>query len=110
TAIVVEAIARLQAAPRPIPGMAVMAIAAIGLAVNMVALFILNRGAGDINTRGALLHVFGDLLGSIAALIAGAVIVFTGWTPIDALLSLLICAIILYSTLRLLRGDMQARM
>ena len=85
--IVVEAIARLQA-PRPIPGLAVMAIAAIGLVVNVFALFILSRGAGDINTRGALLHVFGDLLGSIAALIAGAVIYFTGWMPIDALLSL----------------------
>ena len=107
--IVVEAIARLQA-PRPIPGMAVMAIAAIGLAVNILALFILSRGAGDINTRGALLHVFGDLLGSIAALIAGAVIVFTGWMPIDALLSLLICALILYSTLRLLREAMQVLM
>ncbi len=109
TAIVVEAIARLQA-PRPIPGMAVMAVAVIGLVVNLFALFILNRGAGDINTRGALLHVFGDLLGSIAALIAGAVIVFTGWTPIDALLSLLICALILYSTLRLLREAMHVLM
>ena len=108
-AIVVEAIARLQA-PRPIPGMAVMAIAAVGLAVNLLALFILSRGAGDINTRGALLHVFGDLLGSIAALIAGAVIVFTGWMPIDALLSLLICALILFSTLRLLREALQVLM
>ena len=107
--IVVEAIARLQA-PRPIPGLAVMAIAAIGLVVNVFALFILSRGAGDINTRGALLHVFGDLLGSIAALIAGAVIYFTGWMPIDALLSLLICALILFSTLRLLREALQVLM
>jgi len=107
--IVVEAIARLQAA-RTISGMAVMAIAAAGLAVNMLALFILSRGAGDINTRGALLHVFGDLLGSIAALIAGAVIYFTGWMPIDALLSLLICALILFSTLRLLREAVQVLM
>jgi cobalt-zinc-cadmium efflux system protein len=107
--IVVEAIARLQA-PRSISGMAVMAIAAIGLAVNILVLFILSRGAGDINTRGALLHVFGDLLGSIAALIAGAVIHFTGWMPIDALLSLLICALILFSTLRLLREALQVLM
>ena len=108
-AIVVEAIARLQT-PRPIPGMAVMAIAAVGLVVNMLALSILSRVAGDINTRGALLHVFGDLLGSIAALIAGAVIYFTGWMPIDALLSLLICALILFSTLRLLREALQVLM
>jgi cobalt-zinc-cadmium efflux system protein len=107
--IVVEAIARLQA-PRPISGMAVMAIAAVGLAVNVLALSILSRGGGDINTRGALLHVFGDLLGSVAALIAGAVIYFTGWMPIDALLSLLICALILHSTLRLLREALQVLM
>mgnify|MGYP001596099662 CR=1 FL=1 len=107
--IVVEAIARLQA-PRPVSGLAVMAIAAVGLAVNILALSILSRGAGDINTRGALLHVFGDLLGSIAALIAGAVIYFTGWMPIDALLSLLICALILFSTLRLLREALQVLM
>ncbi len=107
--IVVAAIGRLQS-PRPISGMAVMAIAVVGLAVNILALYILSRGAGDINTRGALLHVFGDLLGSIAALIAGAVIYFTGWTPIDALLSLLICALILFSTLRLLREALQVLM
>jgi cobalt-zinc-cadmium efflux system protein len=107
--IVVEAIGRLQT-PRPISGMTVMAIAAVGLAVNIVALFILSHGAEDINTRGALLHVFGDLLGSIAALIAGAVIYFTGWMPIDALLSLLICALILASTLRLLREALQVLM
>lgn len=107
--ITVEAIARLQT-PRPISGVAVMAIAAAGLVVNILVLSILSRGAGDINTRGALLHVFGDLLGSIAALIAGAVIVFTGWVPIDALLSLLICALILFSTLRLLREALQVLM
>jgi cobalt-zinc-cadmium efflux system protein len=107
--IVVEAIARLQT-PRPIPGLAVMAIAGVGLVVNILSLSILSRGAEDINTRGALLHVFGDLLGSVAALIAGAVIYFTGWMPIDALLSLLICALILFSTLRLLREALQVLM
>ena len=40
------------------------------------------RAGGGINTRGALLHVFGDLLGSVAALIAGAVVYSTGWMPI----------------------------
>lgn len=107
--IVVEAFARLQS-PRPISGMAVMVIAAAGLAVNIAVLSILSRGTGDINTRGALLHVFGDLLGSVAALIAGAVIYFTGWMPIDALLSLLICALILFSTLRLLREALRVLM
>ena len=109
TALVVEAIARLQA-PRPVAGVAVMIIAAIGLVVNLLALMVLSRGAHDLNTRGALLHVFGDLLGSVAALIAGAVIHFTGWLPIDPLLSLLIAALVLVSTLRLLREALHVLM
>ena len=52
----------------------------------------------------------GDLLGSVAALIAGAVIYFTGWTPIDPILSLVICALILYSSLNLLREALQVIM
>jgi cobalt-zinc-cadmium efflux system protein len=109
TGIVVEAIERLHA-PRPVPGLAVMLIAAIGLAINVLVLAMLSRGAHDLNTRGALLHVFGDVLGSVAALVAGAVIHFTGWTPIDALLSLVICALILVSTLRLLRESLHVLM
>lgn len=107
--IVVVAIARLQT-PQPVSGIAVMAIAATGLAINIVVLVILSRSAQDLNTRGALLHVMGDLLGSVAALLAGAVIYFTGWLPIDALLSLLICVLILASTLRLLREALQVLM
>lgn len=107
--VVVEAIARLQT-PQPVSGSAVMTLAGIGLGINILVLFILSRGAEDINTRAALLHVFGDLLGSVAALVAGAVIYFTGWVPIDALLSLLICILILVSTLRLLREALQVLM
>lgn len=107
--IVVEAIARLQK-PQPVSGVAVMLIAGAGLAINILVLFILSRGAQDLNTRAALLHVFGDVLGSVAALVAGAVIYFTGWLPIDALLSLLICVLILASTLRLLRETLQVLM
>jgi cobalt-zinc-cadmium efflux system protein len=107
--IVVEAIERLQT-PRPVTGMAVMVIAALGLLVNLFVLAVLSRGTHDLNTRGAVLHVLGDLLGSVAALIAGAVIFFTGWLPIDPLLSLLICVLILYSTLRLLRESVHVLM
>lgn len=109
TGLTVEAIARLQA-PRAVEGGAVMAIAAVGLGVNVLVLVILSRGAHDLNTRGAMLHVFGDLLGSVAALLAGAVITFTGWTPIDPLLSLAIAALIVVSTFRLLREAMHVLM
>ncbi len=89
--------------PQPVAGGTVMVIAAIGLIVNIIVAMILHRGEQTLNTRAAYLHVLGDLLGSVAALVSGVVIYFTGWTPIDPLLSLLICALILYSSMRLLR-------
>lgn len=100
--IAIEAVLRLLA-PSPVAGPVVMAVAAAGLAVNLVVAWILSRAAGSINARGALLHVFGDLLGSMAALVAGAVIYRTGWTPIDPILSLVVVVLILRSTLALLR-------
>ena len=107
--IVVAAVDRMQT-PRPVAGSTVMWVAAIGLFINMLVAYVLSRGERTLNTRGALLHVMGDLLGSVAALIAGAVIYFTGWTPIDPILSLVICALILYSSLNLLREVFQVIM
>lgn len=100
-AIAVTAIARLRE-PQPVAGLSVMLVAGAGLLVNLLVLHILHRGEQTLNTRGAMLHVLGDLLGSVAAMAAGAVIWLTGWTPIDPLLSLLICAVILISSTRLL--------
>ncbi len=100
--IAYHAIERLRH-PHEVAGGAVMIIAFIGLLVNLYVAKILHGGEQTLNTRAALLHVLGDLLGSVAALLAGAVIYFTGWTPIDPLLSLLICALILWSSVRLLR-------
>jgi len=96
--------------PQPVAGGMVMVIATIGLVINIVVAMILHRGEQTLNTRAAYLHVLGDLLGSVAALVAGAVIYFTGWTPIDPLLSLLICALILYSCVRLLREGLHVIM
>lgn len=90
-------------APRPVAGEAVAVVAVAGLVVNIVVAWILSRGEQSLNTRGALLHVLGDMLGSVAALASGLVIMLTGWTPIDPLLSILICVLILLSTLRLAR-------
>ena len=100
--IAIEAVQRLLA-PSPVAGPMVMAVAVAGLVVNLAVAWILSRAAGGINARGALLHVFGDLLGSVAALVAGAVIYRTGWTPIDPILSLVVVLLILRSTLALLR-------
>lgn len=102
TFIVLEAIERLQT-PRPVLGGEVMLIALLGLAVNIIVALKLHGDQDSMNQRAALLHVLGDLLGSVAALLAGAVIYFTGWMPIDPILSLFISALILVSTIKLLR-------
>lgn len=89
--------------PRPVQGLAVMGVAAIGLLINLGVFRILSHGQRNINVRGAMLHVLGDLLGSVAALTSGIVILTTGWMPIDPILSLVICALILVAAARLLR-------
>ncbi|MDH5377920.1 MAG: cation diffusion facilitator family transporter, partial [Gammaproteobacteria bacterium] len=81
-AILFAAIERFEN-PVPVSGVMVMVIAAIGLVVNLLVAFVLTHGAHghhDLNTRGALLHVLGDLLGSVAALASGAVVYFTNCT------------------------------
>jgi len=104
-----EALARLSQ-PVPVHGGAVSAVAAAGLAVNLWVAWLLSGGARNMNRRGALLHVLGDILGSVAALASGVVIVATGWTPIDPLLSLFIAALLVVSSLRLLREAVHALM
>jgi cobalt-zinc-cadmium efflux system protein len=88
--------------PAPVSGATVLGIASVGLAVNGVAAWMLSRASASTGTRAALLHVLSDALGSVAAIVAGAVIVTTGWTPIDPLLSLLTAVLILRATWRLL--------
>jgi cobalt-zinc-cadmium efflux system protein len=98
----IEAIRRLLE-PSPVAGGTVTLIAAVGLAVNLAAAWVLSSAGGSLNTRGALLHVMGDLLGSLAALVAGGVIMATGWTPIDPILSIAVALLILRSTWQLLK-------
>lgn len=97
-----EAIERLQA-PVPVAGGGVFAIAAIGLGVNLLAAWTLSRDRGNLNTRAAFIHVLGDLLGSIAAIAAGAIIFFGGPVMVDPLLSMFVAALILRSTFSVLR-------
>jgi len=95
--IVYEGIERLMTTP-PVAGGIMVVVAVLGLLVNIAA-FMLLQGADreNLNVRGAAIHVLGDLLGSVAALVAGAVILFTGWTPIDPILSIVVAAIIVRS-------------
>lgn len=100
--IMVEAISRFYD-PHNVDGLTVTVVAAIGLLMNIVVAWVLSRDKKSVNTRAALVHVMGDLLGSIAALIAGVVIQLTGWMPIDAILSILVSLLILKSTVSILR-------
>jgi cobalt-zinc-cadmium efflux system protein len=108
-AIGYEAIERLGQ-PREVQGGAAALIALAGLALNLWILRRIAPHRHDMNARAAALHVLGDTLGSVAALASGATIVLTGWTPIDPLASLLICVLIVVSSLRLLREGVHALM
>ena len=95
--ILIEAYERLWNPP-VVQGGAMMAVAAGGLVVNLVALRLLQAGRGEsLNLRGAWLHVLTDALGSIQAIGAGALIVFFGWTWADPVASVLIGLLVLYS-------------
>ena len=110
--IVIEAIDRLKT-PQNVTGFYVMVLALIGVAVNLIVAKMLHHhgeehgGKDNLNHRAAFLHVLGDLLASVAALIAGAVIYFTGWLAADPILSLLISALILIGTLNLAKDIWQ---
>lgn len=107
--IVIEAARRLLMPPQ-VEGELMLGVAVAGLAVNIIAFVILGghhvHGGGeddhdhrhkDLNLRGATLHVLGDLLGSVAAIVAAIVIIYTGWMAVDPLLSVLVALLILRS-------------
>ena len=107
--LVVEAVQRLLD-PHPVAAGTVIVIATIGLLVNCAVVYVLSRGHHDLNSRAALIHVLGDLVSSLAAVIAGVVIHVTGWVLIDPILSLVIAGLILITTLRLLRDTLHVLM
>lgn len=101
--IAVEAVQRLFDPVEVLPG-PMLVVAILGLLANLLAFAILHGGAQDsINLRGAVAHVLSDLLGSAAAIAAAVVIWFTGWTPADPLLSLLVAGLILRLAIKLAR-------
>ena len=91
-----EAVDRLTH-PHDVSGGSVMLIATIGLLVNIGVALSLSRDKKNVNTRAALVHVLGDLLGSVAAIISGAVIYFGGPVEVDPILSLLICVLVAHA-------------
>ena len=90
--------------PREIMAETMLVIASVGLVVNLVSFVVLHTGDRDnLNMRGAALHVAGDLLGSIAAIVAALVIITTGWVLIDPLLSIIVAGLILRSAWSLVK-------
>jgi len=107
--IILAAVERLYH-PTAVTSTIVIGVALLGLLINAVIAFMLSRSTPTLNIRAAMIHIFGDLLGSVATLISGIVIHFTHWTPIDPLLSLFIAALILFSSIRLLKETLHVLM
>jgi cobalt-zinc-cadmium efflux system protein len=101
--IVYEA-ARRFVVPEPVLGGPMLVVASLGLLVNIAGFLVLHGGDREsLNMRGAILHVLGDMLGSVAAIVAALVILATGWTPIDPILSILVAVLILSTAWSLMR-------
>lgn len=107
--ITVEASRRLYEGvpPGDVAGKTVMIVAAVGILVNGITAYLFARGRrGDLNVRGAFLHMAADALVSAGVVAAGLIILLTGWAWLDPIVSLLIAALILYSTWSLLQGSL----
>jgi len=103
--IFVEAYRRLQEPPEILGGW-MLAVATLGLVVNIVGALILSRSEGEsLNVEGALRHVLADVAGSVGAMVAAGIIVLTGWRYADPLISVLIAVLVLVSSWTLLRGS-----
>ncbi|MBJ7221641.1 MULTISPECIES: CDF family zinc transporter ZitB [unclassified Brenneria] len=91
--------------PQPVASVPMLIIAVAGLLANIAAFWLLHHGSEEknINVRAAALHVLGDLLGSVGAIIAALVILFTDWTPIDPILSILVSCLVLRSAWALMK-------
>lgn len=101
--ILFEAVERFLA-PRDVLGETMLVVAAAGLLINIISFMVLHSGDQEnLNIRGAALHVAGDLLGSVAAIVAAIVIIYTGWTPIDPILSVAVAMLILRSAWTLVK-------
>ena len=102
-AIAWAAIERLSA-PQPVPGVTVMVVAALAIVINGTAAAILARGnKDDLNVYGAFLHLAADAAVSAGVVVAGLIILVTGWLWVDPVASLLISAVIVWSTWGVLR-------
>lgn len=108
--IIYEAIQRFMT-PHAVLAGPMFVVAVLGLVVNIVVFLVLARGDKEhVNIRGAMVHVLGDLLGSVAAIAAAVTIWLTGWMPIDPILSVLVSLLVLRSAWQLFRNSLHILM
>jgi cobalt-zinc-cadmium efflux system protein len=108
--ILYEAVQRFMT-PHEVLAGPMFIVAVLGLVINIVVFLVLARGDKDhVNIRGAMVHVLGDLLGSVAAIAAAITIWLTGWMPIDPILSVLVSLLILRSAWTLFRNSLHILM
>ncbi len=106
-AIALEAIHRFSQPPA-IAGLTVSIVAAIGIVINGLSALLLMKGSrGDLNIRGAYLHMAADTAVSLAVVITGAAMLYTGWFWLDPAISLVIVVVIVIGTWDLLRESLQ---
>jgi cobalt-zinc-cadmium efflux system protein len=105
-----EAIRRFSR-PEAVPGGMVAIIAGIGIVVNATsALLFMRHKESDLNVKGAYLHLLADTMVSLGTVVAGIIIIYTGWYWVDPVVSLVIMMVIVYSTWGLLRGSLRLSM
>lgn len=108
--IIYEAIQRFMT-PHEVLAGPMFIVAVLGLVINVVVFLVLSRGDKDhVNIRGAMVHVLGDLLGSVAAIVAAVTIWLTGWMPIDPILSVVVSLLVLRSAWTLFRNSLHILM
>lgn len=110
--IIVEAIERIQQ-PSTVASMSMIAIASIGLLANLLSLYFLSKKGdveGSINLRSAYLHVLGDALGSVGAILAGIIMLLTNWYYADPIISVVVAVIILRGAWRVLKQSIHILM
>ncbi|MBV7295627.1 cation diffusion facilitator family transporter [Corynebacterium sp. TAE3-ERU12] len=101
--IAIGAVRRLSSGTADIHTGTMITVAVVGLVANLIGMMLLAKpAAGSVNVRGAYLHVLVDALGSVAVIISGVVIVFTGWTAIDGIVSIILAGLIIPRSLQLL--------
>ncbi len=93
--------------PEPTAGVTIMVVAAVGIFVNGITAWLFMCGRkGDMNVRGAFLHMASDALVALGVVVAGGLILWTGWHWLDPAISLVISAVIVWGTWSLLRGSL----